>query len=111
MTWPGCGRRVGVLIGSFTASGKTSAKSSSCTSSTAAMPTGRCRQDSKYLRKRPISILRRAAMAGDISADMAWLAHTDLVGPPLGFFPHQPCAAPVWELPENVTCYAGWDVA
>jgi len=33
---------------------ETSAKSSSCASNTAAMPTGRCRQGSKYLRKRPV---------------------------------------------------------
>jgi len=27
------------------------------------------------------------------------------------FFPYQPCAARVWELRENVTCYDGWYVA
>ena len=43
------------------------------------------------------SILRRAALAGDISADMASLAHTDLLDLRVEFFPYQPCTARVWE--------------
>ena len=42
------------------------------------------------------NILRRAALAGDISADMASLAHTDLLDLRVEFFPYQPCAARVW---------------
>jgi predicted nucleic acid-binding protein len=57
------------------------------------------------------NILRRAALAGDISADVASLAHTDLLDLRVEFFPYQPCAARVWELRENVTCYDGWYVA
>ena len=57
------------------------------------------------------NILRRAALAGDISADMASLAHTDLLDLRVEFFPYQPCAARIWELRENVTCYDGWYVA
>lgn len=57
------------------------------------------------------NILRRAALVGDISADVASLAHTDLLDLRVEFFPYQPCAARVWELRGNVTCYDGWYVA
>ncbi len=57
------------------------------------------------------SILRRAALAGDISADAASLAHADLVDLRVEVFPYQLCAARVWELRGNVTCYDGWYVA
>ena len=57
------------------------------------------------------NILRRAAQAGDISADVASLAHTDLLDLRVEFFPYQPCAARVWELRENVTSYDGWYIA
>jgi len=57
------------------------------------------------------NILRRAALAGDISADVASLAHADLMDLRVEFLPYQPCAARVWELRENVTCYDGWYVA
>jgi predicted nucleic acid-binding protein len=57
------------------------------------------------------NILRRAALAGDISADVASLAHADLLDLRVEFFPYQPCAGRVWELRENVTCYDAWYVA
>jgi predicted nucleic acid-binding protein len=57
------------------------------------------------------NILRRAALAGDISADAASLAHADLLDLRVEFFPYQPCAPRVWELRGNVTCYDGWYVA
>jgi predicted nucleic acid-binding protein len=57
------------------------------------------------------NILRKAALASDISADVASLAHTDLLDLRVEYFPYQPCAARVWELRENVTCYDGWYVA
>jgi hypothetical protein len=38
------------------------------------------------------NILRRAALAGDISADVASLAHADLLDLRVEFFPYQPCA-------------------
>ena len=57
------------------------------------------------------NILRRAALAGDISADVASLAHADLLDLRVEVFPYQPCAARVWELRGNVTCYDGWYVA
>jgi predicted nucleic acid-binding protein len=56
-------------------------------------------------------VRRAAALACDISADVASLAHTDLLDLRVKFFPYQPCAARVWELRDNVTCYDGWYVA
>ncbi len=56
------------------------------------------------------NILRRAALAGDISADVASLAHAGLLDLRVEFFSYQPCAARVWELRDNVTCYDGWYV-
>jgi predicted nucleic acid-binding protein len=57
------------------------------------------------------NILRRAALVGDISADVASLAHADLLDLRVEVIPYQPCAARVWELRGNVTCYDGWYVA
>jgi predicted nucleic acid-binding protein len=57
------------------------------------------------------NILRRATLAGDISADVASLAHTDLLDLHVEFFPYQPCAVRIWELRNDVTCYDGWYVA
>ena len=57
------------------------------------------------------NILRRAALAGDISPDVASLAHTDLLDLRVELFPYQPCAVRVWDLRDNVTCYDGWYVA
>ncbi len=57
------------------------------------------------------NILRRAAMAGEISADTAALAHFDLLALRVGFFAYEPFAARVWELRDNVTAYDAWYVA
>ena len=57
------------------------------------------------------NILRRAAMAGDISPDVAALAHGDLLQLRVGLYPYAPCAQRAWELRENVTLYDAWYVA
>ncbi len=57
------------------------------------------------------SILRRAAAMGDISADVASMAHADLLDLRVEFFPYAPFAARVWELRDNVTSYDAWYVA
>lgn len=57
------------------------------------------------------SILRRAAQAGDVSADTAALAHNDLLALQVALFPYSPFAARVWELRANVTAYDAWYVA
>jgi predicted nucleic acid-binding protein len=56
------------------------------------------------------NILRRAALADDISADLASLAHSDLLDLRIKFF----LSAMRWAgmgTSENVPCYDGWYVA
>jgi predicted nucleic acid-binding protein len=57
------------------------------------------------------NILRRAVMAGDLSADVGTLAHRDLVRLRVGLFPYEPHAERVWSLRGNLTAYDGWYVA
>lgn len=57
------------------------------------------------------NILRRAERAGQISADVAALAHGDLLALAVTLFPYEPFAARVWGLRENVTAYDAWYVA
>ena len=57
------------------------------------------------------SILRKAVLNGDISADVAALAHADLLALPVELFPYEAVAARVWELRENLTTYDAWYVA
>jgi len=56
-------------------------------------------------------ILRRAAIADDISPDIASLAYADLLALRVELFPFQPFASRVWELRANVTAYDAWYVA
>ena len=57
------------------------------------------------------NILRRASAAGEISTDVAALAHADLLDLRVELFPYAPFAARVWELRGTVTCYDAWYVA
>lgn len=57
------------------------------------------------------NILRRAVLAGDLSVDVAALAHEDLVRLRVDLFPYEPHAQRVWELRENLTAYDAWYVA
>jgi predicted nucleic acid-binding protein len=57
------------------------------------------------------NILRRAAAAGEISGDVAAMAHSDLLDLRVELFPYGPFASRAWELRENVTCYDAWYVA
>ena len=57
------------------------------------------------------NILRRAALGGDVSADVAALAHMDLNALPVELFPYQPFASRVWELHRNLTAYDAWYVS
>ncbi len=57
------------------------------------------------------NVLRRSALAGDISAEVASLAHHDLASLRLELFPYAPCASRVWELRSNITTYDAWYVA
>ena len=51
------------------------------------------------------NVIRRAALAGDVSPDAAALAHGDILNLPVSLFPFAPYAVRVWELRENVTAY------
>jgi len=57
------------------------------------------------------NVLRRAAMAGEISADTAALAHADLLNLRIELFAYEPFASRVWELRDNVTAYDSWYIA
>lgn len=57
------------------------------------------------------NILRRGALAGDITTDVASMAHADLIALRVALFPYEPFAERVWELRENVTAYDAWYVA
>jgi predicted nucleic acid-binding protein len=50
-------------------------------------------------------IPRRASLSGEISADNAALAHSDLVALRATYFPYEPFASRAWQLRENVTSY------
>ena len=57
------------------------------------------------------NVLRRASIAGEISADTAALAHADLLSLRVELFAYEPFATRVWELRDNVSAYDGWYVA
>jgi len=57
------------------------------------------------------NILRRAALAGDVSDDIASLAHADLLALVVELFPYDVLADRIWELRGAVTAYDGWYVA
>lgn len=51
------------------------------------------------------SVLRRLGFAGRISADVASLAHRNLVSLPVVLVPYEAVADRAWELRENVTVF------
>ncbi len=57
------------------------------------------------------NILRRATLSGDLSADVAALAHADLLALAVDLFPYAPFGERVWELRQTVTAYDAWYVA
>lgn len=57
------------------------------------------------------SVLHRAALGGDISHDVASLAHGDLIDLRVELVPYDPFAERVWELRSNITAYDAWYVA
>jgi predicted nucleic acid-binding protein len=57
------------------------------------------------------NILRRAAQSGQISSDVAALAHADLMAMRIELFSYEPFATRAWELREIVTAYDAWYVA
>jgi predicted nucleic acid-binding protein len=57
------------------------------------------------------NILRRAVTRGEITADLASMAHADMLDLRVELFPYAPFASRVWELRDNVTSYDAWYVA
>lgn len=57
------------------------------------------------------NVLRRSAGAGLISAEVAALAHADLLDLPIELLPYEPVGQRVWELRTDVTSYDAWYVA
>jgi predicted nucleic acid-binding protein len=57
------------------------------------------------------NVLRRAALAGDISVDSASLAHGDLLKLRIDLFAYEPFADRVWALRDSMSTYHGWYVA
>lgn len=57
------------------------------------------------------NILRRAALAGEVSSMEATAAHADLLELRVELFPYEPFAPRVWELRSNITAYDAWYVA
>jgi len=57
------------------------------------------------------NVLRRAALAGDISLDSASLAHAELHQLPIQLFAYEPFADRVWSLRDTMTAYDAWYVA
>jgi predicted nucleic acid-binding protein len=57
------------------------------------------------------NVLRRAALAGQISDDVATLAHGDLTALRVGLLPYEPFAERVWQLRANLSAHDAWYVA
>lgn len=57
------------------------------------------------------NVLRRAALAGDLSADSAALAHADLLRLPIELFAYAPFADRAWALRDTISAYDAWYVA
>jgi len=57
------------------------------------------------------NVLRRSVLTGEVTADVASLAHDDLASLRLELFPYQLCALRVWELRPSITAYDAWYVA
>lgn len=56
------------------------------------------------------NILRRSAASGEVSRDVAALAHADLLDLRADLFPYGPIAGRAWALRGNLTLYDAWYV-
>jgi predicted nucleic acid-binding protein len=57
------------------------------------------------------NVFRRATVAGEVSADSASLAHSDLLKLRIDLFAYEPFAERVWALRDTMSTYDGWYVA
>lgn len=64
-----------------------------------------------FLPAEAANVLRKGALAGVISNDVATLAHGDFGEVSIELFDYQPFASRVWELRHNLSAYDAWYVA
>jgi predicted nucleic acid-binding protein len=57
------------------------------------------------------NVMRRATLVGQLSQDVASLAHADLGDLNVAYVPYAPFAERIWELRSNLTTYDAWYVA
>jgi predicted nucleic acid-binding protein len=57
------------------------------------------------------NVLRRARVSGEVSPDVASLAHADLQAIRVELFPYEPVAQRAWELRGSLAMYDAWYVA
>lgn len=57
------------------------------------------------------NVLRRGVANKQLPAEVATMAHQDLLRLPVDLFGYEPFAERVWQLRHNVTAYDGWYVA
>lgn len=57
------------------------------------------------------NILRRLSQRGELSAEMATLAHADLLDLRVALFPYSLDATRAWQLRDNLTLHDAWYVA
>ncbi len=58
-----------------------------------------------------VSVLRRAEQSNVLTAEVASLAHRDLLDLPIETYGYPPFAKRAWELRHNVSAYDAWYVA
>ncbi|CAN5840176.1 type II toxin-antitoxin system ribonuclease VapC1 [soil metagenome] len=57
------------------------------------------------------NVLRRAQLAGELSSDLASIAHADLMQLRVELFDYEPFSRRIWELRHNLSVYDAWHVA
>ncbi len=57
------------------------------------------------------NVLRRSEIHGDLTSEVAALAHVDLLDLPIHLFPYEPFGPRVRDLRDTVNAYDGWYVA
>jgi predicted nucleic acid-binding protein len=57
------------------------------------------------------NVLRRAVIGGQVSADVATLAHAELMKLPVTLLSYDPVADRIWQLRANINPYDAWYIA
>lgn len=56
-------------------------------------------------------VLRKGTLTGELSGEVASLAHQELLDLRVELFPYSPCGSRAWKLRDNLTAYDAWFVA